>query len=95
MRIKITRSFRDKLNDQVAYIAKDKPFAARKFKSLVLKEIKEIPNLPYKNRKSIFFDREDIRDLLVKGYLVVYKVSKKENAIEVFGFSKWEESSYK
>ncbi len=95
MKLKITKSFRDKLNDQVAYIAKDKPSAARKFKSLVLKEIKEIPNLPFKNRKSIFFDREDIRDIIVKGYLIVYKVNKKENSIEVFGFSKWEENPYK
>ena len=30
--------------------------------------------MPYACRKSIFFDREDIRDLVFKGYIIVYKV---------------------
>lgn len=95
MKLKITRSFKDKLNDQIEYIAKDKPTAARKFKSIVIKRIKEIPNMPYRNRKSIFFDREDIRDLIVKGYIIVYKIDKANNAIEVFGFTKYEEDPFK
>ena len=71
MRLRILTSFGDKLNDQVEYIAKDKPAAARKFKSEVIERIKGIPKMPYANRKSIFFDREDIRDLLSKGYVIV------------------------
>jgi plasmid stabilization system protein ParE len=43
MKIKITRGFRDKLNAQVEYIAKDKPGAARKFKNDIISRIKEIP----------------------------------------------------
>jgi plasmid stabilization system protein ParE len=58
MRLRILKSFRDKLNDQVDYIAKDKPAAARRFKSDVIKRIKGIPRMPYANRNSIFFDRE-------------------------------------
>jgi len=34
MKLRILQSFSDKLNGQVAYIAKDKPDAARKFKSI-------------------------------------------------------------
>ena len=78
MRLKISKSFKDKLNDQVEFIAKDKPSAARKFKSEIVQRIKEIPQMPYKNRKSIFFDREDIRDLIYKGYIVVYKIRGKK-----------------
>lgn len=95
MKIKITKSFRDKLNDQVEYIAKDKPSAARKFKLLVISEIKSIPKMPYKNRKSIFFERDDIRDLIVKGYLIVYKVNEADGTIEVFGFTKYEDNPFK
>jgi plasmid stabilization system protein ParE len=91
MKLNITKSFRDKLNDQVEYIAKDKPFAARKFKTDILKEIREVPKMPYKCRKSIFFDRDDIRDLVFKGYIVVYKVNKQNKSIEVFGFNKYED----
>lgn len=94
MRLKISRSFSDKLNDQVDYIAKEKPYAARIFKSEIISRIKKISHMPYKNRKSIFFDREDIRELIYKGYLVVYKINESENTIEVFGFAKYEENPF-
>lgn len=59
MRLRILKSFRDKLNDQVDYIAKDKPAAAIRFKTDLIQRIKAIPQMPYANRKSIFFERED------------------------------------
>lgn len=95
MRLKISRSFSKKLNNQVDYIAKDKPSAARQFKSEIICRIKEISIMPYKNRKSIFFDRKDIREFIYKGYIVVYKIDESENTIEVFGFTKYEEKPFK
>jgi hypothetical protein len=50
--------------------------------------------MPYKNRKSIYFDRDDIRDLIYKGYTVVYKINRKEDSIEVFGFTKYENNPF-
>ena len=94
MRLRILTSFGDKLNDQVEYIAKDKPAAARKFKSEVIKRIKGIPKMPYANRKSIFFDREDIRDLVFKGYVIVYKINTENQTIDVFGFTKYENDPF-
>ena len=94
MRLRILKSFGDKLNDQVNYIAQDKPGAARKFKSDIIKRIKEIPKMPYACRKSIFFDREDIRDLMFKGYIVVYKVDKDNGFITVFGFTKYKNEPF-
>ena len=95
MRLRILTSFRDKLNDQVEYIAKDKPAAARKFKKEIIKRIKGIPPMPYSNRKSIFFDREDIRELVFKGYLIVYKINTDNQTIDVFGFTKYENDPFK
>lgn len=94
MKLRILKSFRDKLNGQVEYIAKDKPGAARKFKSDIIKRIKEIPKMPLAGRKSIFFDREDIRDLIYKGYIVVYKVDDKTETITVFGFVKYKNDPF-
>jgi len=94
MRLKVLTSFKDKLNSRVEFIAKDKPFAARKFKSEIIARIKEIPQMPYMHRKSIFFDREDIRELIHKGYIIVYKVNERESAIEVFGLVKYEENPF-
>lgn len=94
MRLKILLSFKDKMNDQVEFIARDKPGAARKFKSEIIGRIKEIPQMPFKHRKSIFFDRDDIRDLIYKGYIVVYKINERDNTIEIFGFTKYEENLF-
>lgn len=95
MILKISQSFRDRLAAQVEFIARDKPLAARKFKSEILKGIKGIPEMPFKHRKSIFFDRDDIRDLVFKGYVIVYKVDRQSQTIEVFGFTKYEENPFK
>jgi len=65
MKIRVLKSFNDKLNSQIEYISRDKPHAARKFKSELLKRVKEIPLMPYKNRKSIFFNRNDIGSVWV------------------------------
>ena len=94
MKISILESFSDKLNDQVNYIAEDKPAAAKKFKSDILKRIREIPEMPFANRKSIFFDRDDIRDLIFKGYAVVYKVDAEEAIITIFGFTKYQDDPF-
>ena len=50
--------------------------------------------MPYKNRKSIFFNRNDIRDLVYKGYITVYKINQTEHSIEVFGFTKFENNPF-
>jgi plasmid stabilization system protein ParE len=94
MRLRILTSFGDKLNDHIEYIVKDKPAAARKFKSEVIKRIKGISKMPYANRKSIFFDREDIRDLVFKGYVIVYKINTENQTIDVFGFTKYENDPF-
>lgn len=95
MRLKILTSFKLKLNDQVEFIAKDKPSAARKFKSELIDRIKAVTQIPFKNRKSIFFDREDIREIVYKGYIIVYKINEREQTIEVFGLTKYEENPFK
>ncbi|MFC4685668.1 type II toxin-antitoxin system RelE/ParE family toxin [Epilithonimonas pallida] len=92
MKIEITSSFRDKLKRQIQYISKDKPQAARKFNQLVFQEIRKLSDNPKKNRISIFFDDKNIRDLVIKGYLIVYEILPHENKIVVFGFYKWEEN---
>ncbi|HHN47556.1 MAG TPA: type II toxin-antitoxin system RelE/ParE family toxin [Bacteroidales bacterium] len=94
MRLKISKSFRDKLNDQVDFISRDKPTAAIRFKNDLMSISRELPQKPFSNQKSIYFDREDIRDLIYKGYVIAYKINKDKNIIEVFGFTKHEEKPF-
>jgi len=92
MKVKILKSFKDKLNRQIEFIAQDKPEAARKFKNDLIIRIQKLPQMPYSNRKSIFFNREDVRDLIFKGYIIVYKIDIEKQYIYVFGFIKFEKN---
>ncbi|CAL68099.1 type II toxin-antitoxin system RelE/ParE family toxin [Christiangramia forsetii] len=88
MKIRILEGFSLKLALQLEYIARDKPEAARKFKNDILSLIKRIPSMPYIHRQSIYFEDENIRELIFKGYKIVYRIKIQKNLIEVFGFIK-------
>ena len=91
MKIEFLDSFVDKLNHQVGFIARDKPDAARKFKSDILNRIKELQSFPKRCKKSVYFDNENIRDLTFKGYTVIYKIDYAKKIISVFALLKYEE----
>jgi plasmid stabilization system protein ParE len=81
--------FTKKPERQILYIANDKPKAAIKFKKDIISKIKAIAKNSKIYRKSIFFNDEEIRDLIFKGYTITFKITKSE--VIVFGFIKWEE----
>lgn len=74
MQIKLDKKFETNFNIIFEYIAKDKISAAKKFKTLLFKQLKNLPNYPHKSRKSLYFNNEKIRDMIFKGYTVVYEV---------------------
>lgn len=86
MKISISELFMNKLNNQVDYIAADKPQAARKFKNDLLKSLKKDLKNPFHFKKSRYFENENIRDYIFKGYVVVYEVDIEIETVSVFGF---------
>jgi plasmid stabilization system protein ParE len=92
MKIRFQEEFLFDLNDQVHYISNDKPFAARKFKSELLRNIKKDLKHPFQFKKSKYIKNENIRDYVFKGYLVVYEVDIEKNIVSVFGFIKYKQS---
>lgn len=92
MKIDITKDFRLALLEQVLYISKDKPLTARKFKKDIIKSINKDLKRPFHFKKSIYYDNENIRDYVFKGYTIVYKIDIKQNTIFVFGFIKYKDS---
>jgi plasmid stabilization system protein ParE len=89
MRIIYKDTFVKRLERQLKYIAEKSPKSAKNLKTEIIQRIKEIPENPYLFRKSIYFENEAIRDLIHKGYTVVFRIN--ENQIEVFGFTKFQE----
>lgn len=64
-------------------IAEDKPIASVNFAEELEKMIFNLPNYPYKNRQSIYFNDENIRDMIFKGHTIVYKINLQKNNIYV------------
>lgn len=91
MKIEFKQSFIERFERQLRFIAHDSPKNAAQFKIDMFKHIKSLPTSPLKCRKSIYFSDETIRDLIFKGYTIVYRI--KHDKIEVFGFTKYQENS--
>jgi len=89
MKIVYKESFVIRLEKQLKYISIDNPTAAKRFKNDLIAKIKAIPVHPKSHRKSIYFDDENIRDLIFKGYTIVYRITSYQ--IEIFGFVKYHE----
>ena len=66
MQIERTEKFKWQFREVVLYIAKDKKSASKNFKSTLDKAIDEIRNFPYKYRKSICYDNDNIRDMVLE-----------------------------
>ena len=90
MRLELQDSFIKKLNRQVAYIAADKPEAARKFKNDILELVQRIPEAPFSHPRSRHFNEDNTRHVVFKGYSVVFRIYPIKKVILVFGLIKYE-----
>ena len=80
MKVSFTEDFMLQLKEQIKYIAKDKPIAARKFK-------KDLVN-PFYFKKSIYFDEEKYRDYVFKGYTAIIRIESELEIVYIIGFLK-------
>ena len=92
MKIKLTIEFNYDLNDMVDFISKDKPLAARKFKIDLIKKLNSDLLNPFQFKKSIYFEDENIRDYVFKGYKVVIKVDIELETVSVVAILKHKNS---
>ena len=86
MKIEFTIDFRLTLEDQIRFIAKDKPKAARSFKSAFIKSIKKDLIAPFQFKKSKYFENNCVKEYIFKGYSIIYFVDLEMKIITVFGF---------
>jgi len=83
MQISKLRRYKNQLIVILKYIAKDKITASENFYTDLNEVIEEIPNFPFKYRKSIYFNNDNIRDMTFKGYTIIYRINIKKDLIEV------------
>lgn len=89
MKIVYKRSFMLRLGEQLKYIARDNPTAALRLKDRFKEALSHTPRMPKMAKRSIYFDDENIRDLIVEGYTLVYRI--RPDRIEVFGLANGQE----
>lgn len=90
MTLRFLDTFQTRFQRQLAFIAADSPANARKFRDDLRKAIRRIKEQPFACRKSIFFNDEQIRDLIFKGYVITFRIKEVEEVLEVFGFTKYQ-----
>lgn len=62
------------LNDIESFIALDNLERAEKFKNDIINKISSLDFMPKRCRKSTLANDESIRDLIFKGYIIVFKI---------------------
>ena len=83
MQIKRDRKYTSNLFTILRHIAQDKISVSRNFKNELDKKINNLTNFPYKNRPSIYFDNEDIRDMIFKGYTITYEINIQDGTLAI------------
>jgi plasmid stabilization system protein ParE len=89
MRVRLLPSFIAKLQLVLEKIAKDKKSAAHSFRHEIMRECYSLSDFPYRCRRSIHYNDDSIRDLIFKGWTVIYKIINDE--IKVFALTKYED----
>jgi plasmid stabilization system protein ParE len=84
--------FVNSFNNIWDYISIDSKIRANHFKSELKEKIENLVHMPYKFRKSFYFDNEEIRDMIFKGYVIPYKIDKIRNEIIIIGIKKYQEN---
>lgn len=88
MKIKLTIDFKADLKEIVFFISRDKPIAAQKFKNKLLQNIKNDLVNPFNYKKSIYFDHNNYRDYVYKGYTTVVRIDELNEIVYVIGILK-------
>ena len=89
MEIKYDTEFSQNINNIFDFIARDSIHKANNFIQDLENTIIEIPNFPYKHRKSIYYLNKTTRDLIFKGYAIPYLIDEEQNIILILDIIKY------
>jgi len=76
MKLRWTRRAEQQLVEIGRFIARDKPGAARRWVEVLRRRAVEAAERPLAGRVVPEIDREDVREVIVRGYRIVYRVGR-------------------
>lgn len=74
MKLIFKDKFKERLDKITLFIAKDSVARAKAFQSELKNKLLSLPYFPYKFRKSLYADDDNIRDFIFKGYTIPYLI---------------------
>ena len=80
----LTEPARDDLRDIVDFIAQDNPQAAVIFRDRLIAEAETLIRFPYRGR--LMRRRENVRKLVYRSYLIVYRITEPRRTVEILRF---------
>ena len=75
-----------------AFIAKDSVSRANSFIKHLKKQISAIKDMPFRYRKSDYFDDENVREMVYKGYTIIFFIDDETETILILGIKKYKEN---
>ena len=78
------------LQNIMKFIAKDSINRAFEFQNRLDEHLDTLDEMPYKYRRSIYFDDINIRDYIFMGYAIPYRVDKENDTIKIIGIRKYQ-----
>ncbi|MGE4420260.1 MAG: type II toxin-antitoxin system RelE/ParE family toxin [Sulfurimonas sp.] len=81
--------FKENLRTVLKYIAQDSKTKASKFNKQLSVQVNKLDNMPFKFRQSNYYDDNNIRDLIFKGYTIPYLVDEEKELIVVLDIFKY------
>lgn len=75
MQVRFSQTAKDQLKEVKSYIAKDNPETAARHIKKVINRIKKILEYPYIGKMNAVYNQEDIREIAVEGYKVIYQIA--------------------
>jgi toxin ParE1/3/4 len=77
VQVRFSQTARDQLKEVKAYIARDNPEIASKHIRKVIERTKKVLEYPFIGKVNAVYNQEDIREIAVEGYKVIYQISLK------------------
>lgn len=91
MKLEFNPLFEEALFGILTYIMLDSEQASFTFEEELFEHLDGLLLFPYKFRKSLYYDDEQIRDYIFMGYTIPYLVDEKRDVIVVLDIFKWVE----
>ena len=91
LKIEYNLTFKNNIIKIWEYISQNSAKRADNVLNQIENKIYNLSNFPYKFRKSFYYDDENIRDLIFKGYIIPYYIDIKNHTIiilDIFKFNK-------